>query len=132
MHLEIEKASEEVQARLLVVDATVRNGFVHKSLGFKHFLKLDGLIDMIPSHRVGIRTHYRDYLQTVWVFVARILLPSFREEFTGHEIVFVVHSQNALAEPFVVDGGSVDLAIFINFADIILSNLVLFDRHVPV
>ena len=44
----------------------------------------------------------------------------------------MVHSQDALPEPLVVRSRSINLAIFAHSADIILSQLILFNSNVAV
>ena len=44
----------------------------------------------------------------------------------------MVHPQDTLAEPLVVDSGCIYLTILVNFPDIILSNLILLNRDISI
>ena len=132
MHLEVEKATEEVQTGLFLPGAAIADGFVHELFGFEHLLELDLLVDIVASERVRVGSNDGDDLETVRVFVRWILFPSLCEEFACHQVILMVHPQNTLAKPLVVNCSCVDLTILIHFPDIILSNLVLLNRDISV
>ena len=54
MHLEVEKTSEEVQTRLFVILAAIRNRFIHEFLRLEHLVELNLLVHIVPPERVGV------------------------------------------------------------------------------
>ena len=132
MHLEVEKPTEEVQTWLFLPGTAIADGFVHELFRFEHLLELDLLVDVVASERVGVGSNNGDDLEAVRVFVRRILFPSLCEEFACHQIILMVHPQDTLAKPLVVNCGCIDLTILINFPDIILRNLVFLNRDISV
>ena len=132
MHLEVEKPTEEVQTRLFLPGTAVADGFVHELFGFEHLLELDLLVDVVASERVGVGSNDGDDLEAVRVFVRWILFPGLCEEFACHKIILMVHPQNTLAKPLVINCGCIDLTILINFPDIILRYLILLNRDISV
>ena len=132
MHLEVEKPTEEVQTWLFLPGTAIADGFVHELFGFEHLLELDLLVDVVASERVRVGSNNGDDLEAVRVFVRRILFPGLCEEFACHQIILMVHPQDTLAKPLVVNCGCIDLTILINFPDIILRNLVLLNRDISV
>lgn len=97
MHLEIQETSEKVETWFFLLFITVCDGFIHEFLCFHYFVKFYGLVNPVATKRVAIATNNRDNLETVRVFVLREFLPSLCEKLGGHEIVLVVHAQDALA-----------------------------------
>ena len=132
MHLEIEQPSEEVQTRFHLALAAIGDRLVHELFRLQHFIKLDVLVHVVPAERVGIAAHHRDDLQAIWVLVARELTPSFGEEFTCHQIILMIHAKNAFAEPLVICGCCVNFAILGNPLNVLLCQLILFDRNVTI
>ena len=132
MHLEVQEPSEEVETGLFLPRTTVVDCFIHELLSLKNLIELDLLIDIIATKRISVRPDNRDDLQAVRIFVGGVFLPRFREELTRHEVILVIHPQNALAQPLIVDGRCINFAILVHFPYIILSNLVLLYRNIPI
>ena len=84
MHLEVEKTTEEVQARLWSLFATIRDRLVHELLCLKHLVILNVLVHEVSTQRVSVRAHYRNDLQAVRILIWWELLPSFCEELARH------------------------------------------------
>lgn len=132
LHLKIEQSPEEVQTRLLVILAAIIDGFIQELLGLKNLLIFNLLVDEVAAHRVRVRAHNRDHLQAVRVLIFRELPPGLREKLACHQVIFMVHSQDALAQPFVVSCGSVDLAELGHFLYVFLGHFILLYRYVAI
>ena len=55
--MEVQKASEKVQGRLLLT-LTILDGFLNKNLCLLNFVVLYLLVNVVALQRISVRTHY--------------------------------------------------------------------------
>ena len=97
VQVKVQQCLEEVKTGVIVLVLAVCDCFFNKKLRFLNFVVFDWLVDPKPMQGVSVALHNGDHLQAVAVFVAREHFPRLAKVLRRHQVILVVHSQNAFA-----------------------------------
>ena len=101
MHLKIEESSKKEKTGF-VLRAAILHSFIKEVLCLHDFFVLDLLVNAETFEWVSVAPDNRYYLETIGIFVLREKFPGLLEKFACHQIIFMVHSQNAFAKELIV------------------------------
>lgn len=118
MQLTVQKPFKEVKTWLFLRLAVLHRLF-NELFCLLYFIVFYGLVDIVAIQWVRIAPHYRDSLQQIGIFILWEQFPSLLEEFACHQVVLVVHIQNAFRQIFVVFVLGLKCADFLNFFDVL-------------
>ncbi len=118
MQLELKQSPEKVQRRHSDFIA-IPNSRVHVHLSLLNLPLLPLTIYSLSSHGVRVRPNCRYYVEAIGVLVEWELETPFVEVLGSHQVVLVVHLQDALAQQLIVDRRQVQFAQLLGALDVL-------------